>query len=253
MLLVNAVFPMKNLYNRTLIALVVSTVIHGLLLSLFLIRHLPTMTQSHSEGEKTVISIQMFLANVPAEEVSETDSAEMVTPRLINNNALIKEEYIPPSPRKEVIKPKQKPKPRKARRKKVEKKQKSQVDRTQGEPTQASDPVNALEGARSPSPMAGSSGGAPVSKSSYLSRLLTSIESHKQYPPNTREAEGRSIVSFRIGDNGEIYAVSLRKSSGYSLLDAAAISAVSQGSLHLPPPADVPRSMNVSIIFTVHP
>lgn len=240
---------MKNLYNRPFIALVISTAIHGLVLSLFLVRHNLAMTQSHSEGEKTVISIQMFLASMPATKVSETDTDEMATPPIVDDNALIKESYIPPSPRKEEVKPKRKPKPRKPPRKTVEKKQKSQVERTQG----ASDPVNALEGSRSSSPLAGSSSGAPVSKSSYLSRLLTSIESHKRYPPSARMAEGRSIVSFKIADNGEIYAVSLRKSSGYSVLDAAAISAVKQGSVALPPPADVPRSMNVSVTFTVHP
>lgn len=244
---------MKNLYNRPLIALVISTAIHSLVLSLFLVCHNLVMTQSHSEGEKTVISIQMFLASMPATKVSETDTDETATPPIVDDNALIKESYIPPSPRKEEVKPKRKPKPRKPPRKTVEKKQKSQVERTQGEPTQASDPVNALEGSRSSSPLAGSSSGAPVSKSSYLSRLLTSIESHKRYPPSARMAEGRSIVSFKIADNGEIYAVSLRKSSGYSVLDAAAISAVKQGSVALPPPADVPRSMNVSVTFTVHP
>ena len=244
---------MKNLYNRPLIALVISTAIHSLVLSLFLVRHNLVMTQSHSEGEKTVISIQMFLASMPATKVSETDTDETATPPIVADKALIKESYIPPSPRKEEVKPKRKPKPRKPPRKTVEKKQKSQVERTQGEPTQASDPVNALEGSRSSSPLAGSSSGAPVSKSSYLSRLLTSIESHKRYPPSARMAEGRSIVSFKIADNGEIYAVSLRKSSGYSVLDAAAISAVQQGSVALPPPADVPRSMNVSVTFTVHP
>lgn len=244
---------MKNLYNRPLIALVISTAIHSLVLSLFLVCHNLVMTQSHSEGEKTVISIQMFLASMPATKVSETDTDETATPPIVDDKALIKESYIPPSPRKEEVKPKRKPKPRKPPRKTVEKKQKSQVERTQGEPTQASDPVNALEGSRSSSPLAGSSSGAPVSKSSYLSRLLTSIESHKRYPPSARMAEGRSIVSFKIADNGEIYAVSLRKSSGYSVLDAAAISAVKQGSVALPPPADVPRSMNVSVTFTVHP
>lgn len=244
---------MKNLYNRPFIALVISTAIHGLVLSLLLVRHNLAMTQSHSEGEKTVISIQMFLASMPATKVSETDTDEAATPPIVDDKALIKESYIPSSPRKEEVKPKRKPKPRKPPRKTVEKKQKSQVERTQGEPTQASDPVNALEGSRSSSPLAGSSSGAPVSKSSYLSRLLTSIESHKRYPPSARMAEGRSIVSFKIADNGEIYAVSLRKSSGYSVLDAAAISAVKQGSVALPPPADVPRSMNVSVTFTVHP
>ena len=244
---------MKNLYNRPLIALVISTAIHSLVLSLFLVCHNLVMTQSHSEGEKTVISIQMFLASMPATKVSETDTDETATPPIVDDKALIKESYIPPSPRKEEVKPKRKPKPRKPPRKTVEKKQKSQVERTQGEPTQASDPVNALEGSRSSSPLAGSSSGAPVSKSSYLSRLLTSIESHKRYPPSARMAEGRSIVSFKIADNGEIYAVSLRKSSGYSVLDAAAISAVKQGRVALPPPADVPRSMNVSVTFTVHP
>lgn len=244
---------MKNLYNRPLIALVISTAIHSLVLSLFLVCHNLVMTQSHSEGEKTVISIQMFLASMPATKVSETDTDETATPPIVDDKALIKESYIPPSPRKEEVKPKRKPKPRKPPWKTVEKKQKSQVERTQGEPTQASDPVNALEGSRSSSPLAGSSSGAPVSKSSYLSRLLTSIESHKRYPPSARMAEGRSIVSFKIADNGEIYAVSLRKSSGYSVLDAAAISAVKQGSVALPPPADVPRSMNVSVTFTVHP
>lgn len=252
-MLANAVFLMKNLFNRTFIALVISLVIHGSVLSLFLIRHIPIMTQSYSEGEKTVISIPMFLANLPATEVSDVDTAENSTPHIINDKALIKEKYIPPSPHKEQVKPRLKPYPHKTPRKKVEKKQKSQVERTQGEPTQASDPKNALEGARNPSPLAGSSNGTSVSKSSYLSRLLTSIESHKQYPPNTRKAEGKSIVSFRIADNGEIYAVSLRKSSGYSVLDAEAISTVKQGSLALPPPADVPRSMNVSVTFTVHP
>ena len=240
---------MKNLYNRPFIALVISTAIHSLVLSLFLVCHNLVMTQSHSEGEKTVISIQMFLASMPATKVSETDTDETATPPIVDDKALIKESYIPPSPRKEEVKPKRKPKPRKPPRKTVEKKQKSQVERTQG----ASDPVNALEGSRSSSPLAGSSSGAPVSKSSYLSRLLTSIESHKRYPPSARMAEGRSIVSFKIADNGEIYAVSLRKSSGYSVLDAAAISAVKQGSVALPPPADVPRSMNVSVTFTVHP
>ena len=244
---------MKNLYNRPLIALVISTAIHSLVLSLFLVRHNLVMTQSHSEGEKTVISIQMFLASMPATKVSETDTDETATPPIVDDKALIKESYIPPSPRKEEVKPKRKPKPRKPPRKTVDKKHKSQVERTQGELTQASDPVNALEGSRSSSPLADSSSGAPVSKSSYLSRLLTSIESHKRYPPSARMAEGRSIVSFKIADNGEIYAVSLRKSSGYSVLDAAAISAVKQGSVALPPPADVPRSMNVSVTFTVHP
>ncbi|MGL4721453.1 MAG: energy transducer TonB [Kluyvera intermedia] len=244
---------MKNLYNRPFIALVISTAIHGLVLSLLLVRHNLAMTQSHSEGEKTVISIQMFLASMPATKVSETDTDETATPPIVDDKALIKESYIPPSPRKEEVKPKRKPKPRKPPRKTVDKKHKSQVERTQGELTQASDPVNALEGSRSSSPLAGSSSGAPVSKSSYLSRLLTSIESHKRYPPSARMAEGRSIVSFKIADNGEIYAVSLRKSSGYSVLDAAAISAVKQGSVALPPPADVPRSMNVSVTFTVHP
>ena len=244
---------MKNLYNRPFIALVISTAIHGLVLSLLLVRHNLAMTQSHSEGEKTVISIQMFLASMPATKVSETDTDETATPPIVDDNALIKESYIPPSPRKEEVKPKRKPKPRNPPRKTVDKKQKSQVERTQGEPTQASDPVNALEGSRSSSPLAGSSSGAPVSKNSYLSRLLTSIESHKRYPPSARMAEGRSIVSFKIADNGEISAVSLRQSSGYPVLDAAAISAVKQGSVALPPPADVPRSMNVSVTFTVHP
>jgi hypothetical protein len=43
----------------------------------------------------------MYLANVPAVEVSETETAETATPPIVDDNALIKESYIPASPRKE--------------------------------------------------------------------------------------------------------------------------------------------------------
>lgn len=240
---------MNNLYNRHLIAIIISMAIHGLVL--FLLSYsFPVITQSHSEGQKAVISIQMSLVSATAKEMIVADSAETVAPHIVNDHALIKAPIRRPSPQKEEIKPK--PALRKPARKAENKKEIIPIEPTKEVSTHVAGNVNALEGTHSPSPLEGTSRGETVSKSSYLSRLLTSIEKHKQYPPDARRTEGKSIVTFRLADNGDIYDVSIRKSSGYSVLDAAAVSAVKQGGLTLPPPADVPRSMNVTVTFSLH-
>ncbi|MDL1971394.1 MAG: energy transducer TonB [Candidatus Desulfofervidaceae bacterium] len=80
------------------------------------------------------------------------------------------------------------------------------------------------------------SSGAPLSNhasekdflKAYLANVRLQIERHKEYPLWARRygIEGKVIVAFSLKRNGQLEGLKIEKSSGYSLLDKAALKTI---------------------------
>lgn len=89
----------------------------------------------------------------------------------------------------------------------------------------------------------------------YLSIVRSRIQEKKHYPPFARDMrqEGGAVVRITIGPEGEVRTSSLVRSSGYTLLDKAAIEAVRRAQ-PFPPPAEYglgPLSIDVPIHYRI--
>jgi len=80
----------------------------------------------------------------------------------------------------------------------------------------------------------------------YLNSIYLKIEKHKEYPFWARRhgIEGRVIVVFSLKRNGQLKEINVEESSGYSLLDKAAIKTIKRAA---PFPA-FPPELNKKII-----
>jgi len=69
-------------------------------------------------------------------------------------------------------------------------------------------------------------------RDAFLSRLLSQLNRFKHYPPEAdrRKQEGRVLVRFTIARDGRILDPAIARSSGYPLLDAAALRMLRDGS-----------------------
>ncbi|MGK2907651.1 MAG: energy transducer TonB [Desulfuromonadales bacterium] len=65
-------------------------------------------------------------------------------------------------------------------------------------------------------------------RKAYLKRLKELIERHKQYPPMARKGrqQGQVVIEFSIDRTGALGSEKVAKSSGFTLLDRAALKAV---------------------------
>ena len=72
--------------------------------------------------------------------------------------------------------------------------------------------------------------GTAARRGELLSLLHEAISREKRYPMLARRQrrEGTTTVSFRLSPSGEMDAIGVDHSSGFSLLDTAAVSAVSR-------------------------
>jgi len=97
-------------------------------------------------------------------------------------------------------------------------------------PPESAAPTEAPQGAgATAAPSASGAGGdAQKTELAYLDAVRLQIERAKRYPPAARRTglEGRTLLRFTITPGGEVDAASVARSSGYSLLDAAALETV---------------------------
>ncbi len=77
---------------------------------------------------------------------------------------------------------------------------------------------------------------AGMTRAAYGALVLAQIRARKFYPPAAKEKgqQGTVEVAFRIGASGALASVALTASSGYSILDAAALQILR--SVQVPPP-----------------
>jgi periplasmic protein TonB len=78
-------------------------------------------------------------------------------------------------------------------------------------------------------------------RSRYLVMLRTIIEKYKEYPVMARRkrVEGTAVVHFILTRNGSLKEATIARSSGASLLDSAALSAIRAVGGFPPPPAEI--------------
>jgi len=93
-----------------------------------------------------------------------------------------------------------------------------------------------------------------ISRNDYHEMLRNRIESNKKYPSiaKRRHLEGRVKVRLSIDANGMIETVTIAKSSGYKILDNAAVESVKNSSPFPPPPENlfrVPLLIELTIVF----
>ncbi|MCF8024985.1 MAG: energy transducer TonB [Desulfobacteraceae bacterium] len=97
--------------------------------------------------------------------------------------------------------------------------------------------------------------GRQEQKADYFKRVRAAIEKKKQYPAfaRRRQLEGKVAISFDIAGDGSISHISVIKSSGFSMLDEAALSAV-RGAAPFDPPSEedfnrFPLELEILIAF----
>ncbi len=109
---------------------------------------------------------------------------------------------------------------------------------------------------QTPTTVGGGSGRLPGR--SYFAAVLARIEAAKQYPPSAvrRHIEGNAVVTFCLSPDGRLLLNHLKRSSGYSMLDNAALAAVHDAA---PFPGftntsnTLPRALSVTISFVLTP
>jgi protein TonB len=88
-----------------------------------------------------------------------------------------------------------------------------------------------------------SAGGKAGDSKHYFSQLSVWLGQHKTYPPELkkRKAQGLVTVKFGIRRNGEIFATSVKSSSGHKALDDAALKMLADASPLPPLPASIKK------------
>jgi protein TonB len=105
-------------------------------------------------------------------------------------------------------------------------------------------------------PATAETGSGHIPSRSYFAAVLARIEAAKQYPPSAvrRRIQGNTVVTFRLAPDGRLLFNHLQKSSGYDMLDQAALAAV-RNAAPFPEFANTadpaPRSMRVTISFVL--
>jgi protein TonB len=88
----------------------------------------------------------------------------------------------------------------------------------------------------------------------YLNLIRTRIENRKRYPlwATSHRLEGEASVRFIIAPDGQVTAVTVRKSSGWESLDQAALEAVQEAAPMPRPPDGLltrPTPLELTIVF----
>ncbi|EJG2205147.1 energy transducer TonB, partial [Morganella morganii] len=88
----------------------------------------------------------------------------------------------------------------------------------------------------------------------YFNLLRQKIEEQKHYPRRARSAgqRGISTISFSLDDNGKPFAPVVTRSSGYELLDNAAMDAVIRVAAVGTPPPGAKRRVTFSLRFQLN-
>jgi len=89
-------------------------------------------------------------------------------------------------------------------------------------------------------------------KSDYSNLLATAISKYKQYPKlaQVRGWQGIVIVEIEMSPTGAVLSMTIKKSSGYDILDAEAMQMI-QRAMPLPPPPESLKSKNFTVLVPV--
>lgn len=267
----------KNTLTKSLVTMLV---LHASMVLFLVYGHTPSPMTPRVERSSDTIRQAVFVS-LPVEKEKVVEAPKPVAP-LVHAEKTVAEFVPVPAPPKKVAKALPK-KVKRVRTKKVAKaapmpKKKSPdvpmsvvtSEAKQAPLTQVAALGDSIRGMGAPSPIAGDNSGgdesalldeAPVSlidleglQEAYLGELNARFQKERSYPRAAKRAgiQGKVVVEITIDANGKITGTHLIHSSGHSILDAAAIQAVSAVGELPAPPSSLKwqgRSMRIPFVY----
>ncbi|HHF1625130.1 TPA: TonB family protein [Haemophilus influenzae] len=258
--------------KRSLLGLLISLIVHGIVIGFILWNwNKPSDSANSAQGDiSTSISMELLQGMVLEEPAPEPENVqkepEPEPEPEPEKQEIVEDPTIKPEPKKIKEPEKEKPKPKEKPKEKPKNKPKKEVkpqekpinkdlpkgDKNIDSSANVNDKASTTSAANSNAQVAGS--GTDTSEmAAYRSAIRREIESHKRYPTRAKimRKQGKVSVSFNVGADGSLSGAKVTKSSGDESLDKAALDAINVSRSVGTRPAGFPSSLNVQISFTL--
>lgn len=208
--------------------------------------------QIDNRGKTPAVAVSVQMSAAPAYQETEPEAEKLPPPQESLSQA-----ELATARRKVPVKTAKPPSERPAVKAVNKKTEKTEAVTTESTAETGEDKATLQQsGGQAVSPTNSATAGADNRKAQedYFNLLRQKIEEQKHYPRRARSAgqRGISTISFSLDDNGKPFAPAVTRSSGYELLDNAAMDAVIRVAAIGDPPPGAKRRVTFSLRFQLN-
>ncbi|MBA5808269.1 energy transducer TonB [Morganella morganii] len=208
--------------------------------------------QIDNRGKNPAVAVSVQMSAAPAYQETEPEAEKLPPPQESPSQA-----ELATARRKAPVKTAKPPSERPAVKAVNKKTEKTEAVTTESTADTGEDKATLQQsGGQAVSPTNSATAGADNRKAQedYFNLLRQKIEEQKHYPRRARSAgqRGISTISFSLDDNGKPFAPQVTRSSGYELLDNAAMDAVIRVAAIGDPPPGAKRRVTFSLRFQLN-
>lgn len=208
--------------------------------------------QIDNRGKTPAVAVSVQMSAAPAYQETEPEAEKLPPPQESPSQA-----ELATARRKVPVKTAKPPSERPAVKAVNKKTEKTEAVTTESTADTGEDKATLQQsGGQAVSPTNSATAGADNRKAQedYFNLLRQKIEEQKHYPRRARSTgqRGISTISFSLDDNGKPFAPAVTRSSGYELLDNAAMDAVIRVAAIGDPPPGAKRRVTFSLRFQLN-